>query len=574
MTSAFVTNYEDQLTEEVKQDFNHPSIIAWSMYNEIGNSSANGMLILNLSNFVKTLDPTRYTTADSNDLSTNDFANAGSVDNATDLVGVHPYNGWYGGTPTQDGPIVDSLHNANATRPLAITEYGAGASAYQYSNNFTLNSLPNQSSDHLHPQNYQTQLEEVAYAQFASRNYLWSIAMWNMFDFAISTRNEGDAQGQNDKGLVTRDRQTKKDSFYFYQANWNDPSRTWANIPVLYISDHTWTDRLSPSASMTVFSNLGAPTLWENGLQLGTMIPLVISGITIPHAYTMPSAITLAAGANNIQVQAAFNNQTYTNSVVWNYHAAALLGSTYARFDFTDTSADVQSGYQADTGQAFNGIYGWVNSTTGAASANTAGTFNRTTNTSAPFDQLKTRTAIMLADQSQLAVLASQRSLRRAYRLRRFEQSQRRQQYLRQRLSAARSRFHRFRRQRLRRVLCHRPSHGRQANRCRRQRLRQPVFVLHRHQRHRQHAPQRRRQQLPTRRPAATPSAVQRRCQRQPERLRSSSSSIKPPAKRSIPRTSPSATIRAATPPRSPSPVSPAESCQSAIIRRPLPPPA
>ena len=36
MTSAFVKNYEDQLTENVKQNFNHPSIIAWSMYNEIG----------------------------------------------------------------------------------------------------------------------------------------------------------------------------------------------------------------------------------------------------------------------------------------------------------------------------------------------------------------------------------------------------------------------------------------------------------------------------------------------------------------------------------------------------------
>ena len=392
MTSAFVENYEDQLTESVKQNFNHPSIIAYSMYNEIGSSTNNATLVKNLSTFVHSLDPTRSTSADTDDGSTNPGTT--SIDTVTDLLGEHLYGGWYSGGLAGDGSFLNTLHNNKPTLPIAITEYGAGASAYQYTTDILL--PPSDTTSRYHPENSQSRLEEEAYAQFASKNYLWSIALWNMTDFSITTRHEGDTLGQNDKGLITRDRSTYKDSYYFYQANWNNPSRSWANTPVLYISDHTWTDRTMPSASMTVYSNLGAPTLWENGVQIGAMVPLVLDGFAIPDTYTMPSAVTLAAGANTIQVRAVYNNQTYTNSVVWNYHAAALVGTPFARVDFTDSSADLQSGYVADTGQAFNGAYGWVNSTSLSPSANTAGTYNRTSLTTAPFNQIDARTGIQL----------------------------------------------------------------------------------------------------------------------------------------------------------------------------------
>ena len=60
--------------------------------------------------------------------------------------------------------------------------------------------------------------------------------MWVLFDFAVSSRNEGyitciDGVNEgpddetnrylNDKGLVKRDHQTKKDTFYLYKAWWN-----------------------------------------------------------------------------------------------------------------------------------------------------------------------------------------------------------------------------------------------------------------------------------------------------------------------------------------------------------------
>ena len=59
------------------------------------------------------------------------------------------------------------------------------------------------------------------------------------------------------------------------------------------------------------------------------MIPLVISGITIPHAYTLPSNVSLVPGANNIQAVVVYNGQTYSDSVTWSYHAAALGGTPW-----------------------------------------------------------------------------------------------------------------------------------------------------------------------------------------------------------------------------------------------------
>ena len=141
----------------------------------------------------------------------------------------------------------------------------------------------------------------------------------------------------------------------------------------------------------------GTPTLYLNGVSQGTMVPLVLDGLTIPCTYTMSGGnITLAAGANNIVVQQVFNGQLYNNSVVWNYHPSALSGTAYARVQFTDSTADLEAGYAADTGGAFNGTYGWVNSTTLVPTANTAGTYNRTSNTSGNFSQIYNRTGIML----------------------------------------------------------------------------------------------------------------------------------------------------------------------------------
>jgi beta-galactosidase len=71
---------------------------------------------------------------------------------------------------------------------------------------------------------------------FATRPYLWSTHVWNMFNFAADARDEGGVVGMNNKGLVTYDRKLKKDAFYLYKAY-------WTSEPMVYVAGRRFADR-------------------------------------------------------------------------------------------------------------------------------------------------------------------------------------------------------------------------------------------------------------------------------------------------------------------------------------------
>ena len=271
--SAFGNNAEDQLTEMVRENYNHPSIVFWSMYNEISDNSTNGALVAALSNMAHALDAQhdiagtqgRYTVAETDQGSVPEAA--GTINGSTDTVNEHPYDGWYGNNPSAVG-----LPTASAgSVPVGIGEFGAGASAYQ----FTLpgniyvpasNGPDGGTTSVYHPENQQTEVGEEQYAYILKNApQAYDTLVWQMFDMTSAQRDEGDTAGINDKGLVTRNRETYKDLYYFYQANWNLPTSTrgYNTTPVIWISDHTWTDRegsgTTLSVPLTVFSNVGAP---------------------------------------------------------------------------------------------------------------------------------------------------------------------------------------------------------------------------------------------------------------------------------------------------------------------------
>ena len=72
-------------------------------------------------------------------------------------------------------------------------------------------------------------LHAADYRAITSDDRIWGAFIWAMFDFAADARREGGKNGINDKGMVTRDRATRKDAFYFCQAN-------WTSTPVLRIA--------------------------------------------------------------------------------------------------------------------------------------------------------------------------------------------------------------------------------------------------------------------------------------------------------------------------------------------------
>lgn len=114
-----------------------------------------------------------------------------------------------------------------------------------------------------HPEEYQNYVHETEYAIIQRHPELWATHVWNLFNFGADNRAEGGTRGLNDKGLVTYDRQIRKDAFYFYKAQWNQKD------PFVYITSRRYTDRSESTIPIKVYSNLDKVTLTVNGVEYG-----------------------------------------------------------------------------------------------------------------------------------------------------------------------------------------------------------------------------------------------------------------------------------------------------------------
>lgn len=112
------------------------------------------------------------------------------------------------------------------------------------------------------PEEYQAYVHEQNWQVFQSKEYLWGTFVWNMFDFGSSRRKEGDVLGVNTKGLVTFDRQTRKDAFFFYKANWSVE-------PVIYIAGRRYTERAYAVNDVKIYSNADTLEVSVNGTVVG-----------------------------------------------------------------------------------------------------------------------------------------------------------------------------------------------------------------------------------------------------------------------------------------------------------------
>jgi len=291
---SFKANGREQLREMIRQNYNHPSICFWGLFNElkeVGDSPFD--YITELNKLAHTEDPTRITTSASNI--------DGNINKITDLIAWNRYDGWYEGMPNCLGTWLDKTHKENPGFKIGISEYGAGASIYQQQDSLKKSSP----TSPWHPENWQTYYHIENWKVLTNRPYLWGTFIWNMFDFGAAHRNEGDRPGINDKGLVTFDRKNKKDAFYFYKANWN------MKQPTLHICDERNIRRTNSTANVMVFSNTGAVELYVNGVSMGKKTPDNFSTVTWP-------AIKLLTGKNNIVVKAANKGAEITDSCEWN----------------------------------------------------------------------------------------------------------------------------------------------------------------------------------------------------------------------------------------------------------------
>lgn len=304
-----VANARQQMTELVRQNFNHPSVVTWEIGNEVDIDLAFGRLgpradarplLRDLNRLSHAEDPSRPTViADCCEATPGDKVDyLPTLTGEADLMGYNRYFGWYYGKVDDLGPHLDALHAKYPNIPLSVSEYGAGAALSQHVDDPAAHRID--AGGRPHPEEYQSWIHERSWPQLRERRYLWGTWIWNMFDFS-SRRKEGDAVDINDKGLVTFDRRVKKDAFYFYKANWSDE-------PFVHITGRRYAERAHPVNDIRVYSNVPAITATLNGRDLGRTE--CNGGICVFPQISMP------AGVVDIVVRAA-NDPSISDGVRW-----------------------------------------------------------------------------------------------------------------------------------------------------------------------------------------------------------------------------------------------------------------
>lgn len=299
-TPEFRENVRQQAKEMIYQLWNHPSICMWGIFNEIYHQpepeskgvDMEGELIP-LNQMMKETDPSRMTVSASNQ------SGRKKLNTISDHLAFNTYPGWYGGGPGGMAGDLDGKMRAYPDRGVAISEYGHGASIYMHENPLKQPSP----TGFWHPEEWQSYGHELNYKAIKERPQVWGSFIWNMFDFGSASRQEGDTPGTNDKGLVTYDRKTPKDAYFFYKANWNPK-------PTVYITSRRFAERSEATVPVKVYSNAPSVTLSVNGKTLERVQPDELKRAVWPE-------VTLKPGTNVITATAVIDGKTYKDSCKW-----------------------------------------------------------------------------------------------------------------------------------------------------------------------------------------------------------------------------------------------------------------
>ncbi|MBQ8278331.1 MAG: beta-galactosidase [Roseburia sp.] len=250
-------NCIEQMKELVIQNYNHPSIMFWGVSNEILIGGISEQLVENhkeLNALVKELDPTRLTTIAHVSFTPVD----GPMHYITDTESYNHYFGWYGGKMEDNGPWLDNFHEKHPGICLGVSEYGCEGI-------ITYHGPEPKCKDY--SEDYQALYHEHMAKVLDERPWIWSSHVWNMFDFGCAARDEGGVAGRNNKGLVTMDRKTKKDSYYIYKAYWNPE-------PMVHLCGKRYVQRAGDDREIKVYTNQELVELYMNGEKVGEQAPV------------------------------------------------------------------------------------------------------------------------------------------------------------------------------------------------------------------------------------------------------------------------------------------------------------
>ncbi|MDT0582209.1 glycoside hydrolase family 2 protein [Brumicola blandensis] len=262
---------------QVKQNINHPSIIFWSLGNEIyweedfeggGATELINPYLEKLNTMTKEMDPYRLT-------SIRKYYPGSDI---VDAFSPSIWAGWYGGSYSQ---YEEALKDAHAKYPTFMhMEYGGSSHVGRHTETpISPKGLRNAQVSVSEAVN-QAVVRSVAKDSDWNSNYIvdlfdWHLnvsenlpdfagnAQWAFKDFGTPLRPLNPIPYTNMKGLVDRSGNFK-DAYYVFASYWKKE-------PFCWIESHTWTHRNGPKEGrdVTVYCNTDSAELFLNGESLG-----------------------------------------------------------------------------------------------------------------------------------------------------------------------------------------------------------------------------------------------------------------------------------------------------------------
>jgi beta-galactosidase len=299
VTTQEADNAKQQLTELIRQNYNHPAIYIWGLHNEVYSPyNYTVALTTDLNDLAKTEDPYRYT------VSVNGYQKVDQSSNLNaDVQGINHYFGWYDGEIKDVEKWITGMEEEFPDYKIIFSEYGAEANVDQQEEK--VGEFGRYFSQ-FYPETFATKFHEIQWGIISKHPYLLASYVWNTFDFATPVNTQGGVEARNMKGLVTFDRKIKKDPFYWYKAN-------WSKDPVLYLTQRRAVDRENKITPITIYSNAGVPQLFVNGVEIKDFS----KGFTDVH-YVF-NDVELKEGENLIKAKIKHKGKFIEDRIRWNY---------------------------------------------------------------------------------------------------------------------------------------------------------------------------------------------------------------------------------------------------------------